>query len=279
MDSVQKKWETGDGAAVGPFGGVGNVESGLGGSHVEVVGLNSEVVAKSSNGARFFDVVDVDLVAVDLRSSQQNFFHEKRANIFSNNPIRGLVGGVGVVDQISAHNVVGSNSFVNQSANEIVLLGERSISSVLDLRGNPSVSNSSTFEVNLRINSSQVFVDDLVGDSRDVVSGVGFTSDEEVVLAVLRISSQETLDVLVDVGGDDFFVAFNIRADWRITSTERLVNVKDTGVVVPAVWVWFQSVIVVDGERSVFKDNSEFTRASRSTCHPQNDWIRRSVVS
>ena len=82
---------------------------------------------------------------------------------------------------------------VSLSTDKLVFIGEFSILGILNNGVNPTVSNSDTLEVETKATRSDL-LNEVIGNSGDIVAGIALTSDEEIATLVVGVSSQESLD-------------------------------------------------------------------------------------
>jgi hypothetical protein len=202
-----------DVVASGP-GAVRNTKTLTSSGQVDVVDNVVEVVAERTL-ARLADIVDVDVSGV-----RQADRHDLVA----------VVEGIRVVTALDVLNTrlvlalcLGHGGVVNL----VVVVEERSIRARLNQRIGPSVSDGETLQVNLRA-ASLVLLPDVVSNGRNVVAGIGLSSDVELSATELRELVKEVLEEDVHILGDLVLVGDVAVRVGNVgeTSSAWLVNIK-----------------------------------------------------
>lgn len=119
----------------------------------------------------------------------------------------------------------------------------------------PSVSNSETLDVD-------VFVLLLVhegGDGGDVVTRVGFACHENRSTSKFWVFFNKLKHKLIKIFSN-FFLALDVvkNSSSGVAGSNRLIHIKEVGFVIPAVVVFLEGKVIIDGERAVFDENGQF---------------------
>ena len=141
---------------------------------------------------------------------------------------------------------------------------------------NQTVSNSTSFERDLRVLVRGILAHNVVGNRRDVMASITLSSDEQIVLQQGRILLEEALGERIDVSGNFILVSFiHIFRSIRKASSNRLIDEDKIRVVVPAERVHRQRVHVgrvCERPRPVLCKGCELARATRPSSEPENGW-------
>lgn len=181
---------------------------------------------------------------------------------------------------------------IGNTANKPIIFGKWSILSVLNIWVYPSVSDCCPVEVDFRVFSCSVSLDDPGRDGRKtvgensrhreifqkskelnqlLVSSIRFASKEEIQVGIFWIFGKKIEQEVVKVFGDLFFISdviFSVVAP-REPSSNRIVDVKKIRKGIPTVRVSRKSgSIGVDSKWPVFKEKSKLGRASRTSSQP-----------
>jgi len=176
----------------------------------------TEIVAKRGIFAGFSDIIDVELegLASDSLDLELALDH----------------GSLGLVevDEGVAKTEASDQLLVKIFINKVVFIGKSGVLGILVVNTDETVTDTDTLEVQFKTSSSE----DVGGDSGDVVSSVGFTSDVEVSTFELREFFEEFLEEKVEMSSDGSFVLIELVGSGE-TSSQRLINVKDVGNIIP----------------------------------------------
>lgn len=107
---------------------------------------------------------------------------------------------------------------------------------------------------------------------------IRLTSQVEILSGVLRISSEESLDECPHFDLNTSLVGEVVGIGIRISSASWLIDPADSSHVVPRRGVRDQSLLVGDGEGSVFEEKSELRAAAGTTSEPEDDGIGGGIV-
>lgn len=161
-------------------------------------------------------------------------------------------------------------------ANEAILVGEISVSRVLHKRISQTVSDSQTLKVELQ---AFLLVQDIVTDGGNVMAGITLTSDVKISSIERRILLKEAIKEINHVSGN-LILGFELMAltGVRVTSTNRLVNVKQVSLLVPGVLIGLKDVSVVgrvllELERTVLVESGDLRGTARATSKPDDKRI------
>ena len=118
----------------------------------------------------------------------------------------------------------------------------------------------------------------LSSEDGDIVSGIGLSSNVEVLLGILGEVVEEERKEGIDVlsGGDSVADAV---AAVRVPNIDGLVDEDDRGVVVPSGWVVDKLNLLVDASRSQLQEETGQGRAAWATIEPQDYRVVLRVVS
>lgn len=176
----------------------------------------THIVAKRGITAGFSDIIDIELegLASDSLDLELALDHSGL----------GLVeGNEGVTKTESIDQLL-----VQVFINEAVFIGESGVLGILVVNTDETVTNTDTLEVQVETSSSE----DVGGDGGDVVSSVGFTGDVEISALVLREFNEEFLKEDIEISSDLSLVLIEFSGGGE-TSSQRLINVKDVGNIIP----------------------------------------------
>jgi len=176
----------------------------------------TEIVAKRGISAGFSDVVDVELegLASDSLNLELALDH----------------GSLGLVeiDEGVAETEASDQLMIEVFIDKLVFIGKSGVLGILVINTDETVTDTDTLEVQVKTSSSE----DVGGDSGDVVSSVGFTGDVEVSALELREFFKELLEENVEMSSDGSLVLIEFNGS-RVTSSQRLINVKDVSNIIP----------------------------------------------
>jgi hypothetical protein len=118
-------------------------------------------------------------------------------------------------------------------SNKVVLESKCVISWILSIWINKTISNCHTFEINLQL--VLVLEKEVMGDSRNIMSSITFTSDVKVFTLELREFFQEVNHKSSHSISNLFLICIKISftSSFRESSSYRLVYVKKISIVVP----------------------------------------------
>lgn len=163
---------------------------------------------------------------------------------------------------------------VLELSDQIVFVGEVSVFGVLLVGGDQTVTDGGTSE----LDEGVVFSDDSGTDGGDVVTCVRFTGDEELSSLEFDETRVETLQELPEIISDlGFVVGELVEADSAVASTDGLIDEDDVSVGVPRERVGSQSEVIIDGEGTVFSEETSEGRASGTTIQPNDEGISRRI--
>lgn len=176
----------------------------------------TEIVAKRGISAGFSDVVDVELegLASDSLNLELALDH----------------GSLGLVeiDEGVAKTEASDQLMIEVFIDKLVFIGKSGVLGILVINTDETVTDTDTLEVQVKTSSSE----DVGGDSGDVVSSVGFTGDVEVSTLELREFFKELLEENVEMSSDGSLVLIEFNGS-GVTSSQRLINVKDVSNIIP----------------------------------------------
>mmetsp|Transcript_17471 Transcript_17471/g.26936 ORF Transcript_17471/g.26936 Transcript_17471/m.26936 type:complete len:418 (+) Transcript_17471:78-1331(+) len=229
-----------------------------------------EVVAHRRNVTLLSDVIDVEL---GLARVSKDDAHEDVADIHSLHP------AVAVVNHVVTDIESSLKDNVLSLLDEMVLVGEVIVSGVLGVGVDEAVSDSHSLEVDLQVLG--VLEHEVVGDSRDVVTGVTLSGDVEVLALHFGVSFEEAHHHLCHVLGDLVFVGAHVEdCGAGETGSNGLVNVDNVGVVVPGVGVRLESLtIVLELVGTVLVEESNLRGAAGSTSKPEYEGVGLGSIS
>jgi hypothetical protein len=115
-------------------------------------------------------------------------------------------------------------------------------------------------------------------ENRNVVAGIGFSSDVEVLLGILRKLLEEQSKQGVNVLSSSDSVADSTAAV-RVANVDGLVQEDNGSVGVPRIWVVDRLDVLINTAGPELHEESSERRTARSTIQPQNNRIVFGVVS
>jgi len=176
---------------------------------------DGEVVAEGSMAGEF-NVIDVEFGGIS-------------GDFFNTDLALGQSDGPGsVLDEVLAETEGLDEGVVGRFVNELVFVGISGVLGILPVSRDETVSDSRALEVDISV----VLLLKVSRDGRDVMSGIRFTSDEELSSLELGELFQELLHEGVEILGNFGFRVFE-GSGIGVASTDGLVNVQEIGIVVP----------------------------------------------
>lgn len=154
-------------------------------------------------------------------------------------------------------------AFVEDGGPAAVAAGHGAVPVVLSQAVDETVANKDGFEINVALLEGE----DLGSEDGNIVAGVGFAGDVEVLVGILRELLEEEGEKGKDVfaGGDS---VGDGGAAVGEANVDGLVEKDDTGVGIPAVGVVDEVEILIDGCRTEFKEKTGEGGTARATVDP-----------
>jgi len=221
-----------------------------------------------------FDIVHVGVVTNRNRNSTKNSLHV-HVTLYKRNGVKSDV------DETFAGGEGGAGEELAGGVEESVLDGKVTVTGVLSVRVDPSVSDGKTLQVDLGVNSLLIFLENSVRNGGDIVTGIGLSCDVEGEFGVLRVYFEKVLQKLVHVTGDLILVHIVVQHSLAVreTGTDGLIYIDDTAEGVPAVRVDLQIEVFINSVRSVLIEKGDFRRAARASGEPDDKRVGLGVAS
>jgi len=139
---------------------------------------------------------------------------------------------------------------------KVVLISKSGVTRVLGVRVGETISNGDGLQVKFKIRD---FIEEVVSDSGNVMSGVALSSDEEISSLKLRVLVKETLKEGSHIFSDGFLgLHVLLDSSFRVASSNGLIDVKQVCVSVPSMGVGIKVVLSIEVERSILVEKSDF---------------------
>jgi len=187
-------------------------QSSLDGCLVEVVGDVGKVIAE-----RRWVTLELDVVIVDVSCIIEYILHQRSTVVIGIIPIL-------ILEVLDALLVGLIDLLVGILVDEVILVSEWAVSSILDEGIGPSISDTDSDQVDVEVGIVEVSEYDLSGDCRYVVSSVRLSNNEKVLLGVLWEFLEELLEEGIHVGGNLGFVLDVILISIGESSSDGLIN-------------------------------------------------------
>mmetsp|Transcript_15004 Transcript_15004/g.49200 ORF Transcript_15004/g.49200 Transcript_15004/m.49200 type:complete len:399 (-) Transcript_15004:195-1391(-) len=252
--------------------------------HLRFVGPRVErgkVVAEPAVVTLFADVVHIHRsFERGHRRDIDGLKHRELARLHSQHAHLGAANGQRVreparLDRGGAQAVVRAlNHVALRLADEVVLLCEGCVRSILPKRLDQTVPYGHALEIDLHVRLGEVLGQNFVRDRRDVMPGVRFSRHEKRCRLELRKLREKLEEEVVQVLRHLLLVRDQVCRNRavRVSRTHRLIDEQEMGAHVPAVGVVcdYGTLRAIQLVRSILLEESQLARAPRTSAQPQD---------
>lgn len=130
----------------------------------------------------------------------------------------------------------------------------------------------------LKVDIAVLVRENLGGENGNVVAGVTFTSNVEVLLSILREFLEEQRQQRINILAGSSGVADGV-ATVGVANVDGLVKEDDGGIAVPGIRVVLELDVVIDGRRAELEEETRQRGAAGAAVEPENDRIVFGVIS
>lgn len=152
--------------------------------------------------------------------------------------------------------------------------GHGAVVGVLGVAISETVADEDTLQVDVSVLVRQ----NLRGKDWNVMTGIRFASNVEILLGILRELVEEEAEKGIYVLSGSHGVADGASAV-RVANVDGLVKEDDGSVVVPRVWVIHQLNLLVDGGRAELQEETGQRGAARAAVEPKDDGVVLRVIA